>query len=406
MADNQENNYGLPSNYIPIESAPVIPGVPPANAQIGPGQYFAGPLASNLQHDAAFYQTKYGGSAVPEFPLIPVTASGNASSNASVTSIIKTTEVIGGSGAAEFETNSIPNSTNSLLNLIAGTNITLSEALGNVTITSSPGIQLETNSVLNSSQTILNLTAGSNVTLTAGAGGLVTIASVTPALETNGVLNSSQSVLNLTAGSNVTLTAGSGGLVTITSSPGILLETNSVANSSQTTLNLIAGSNITLTDGGGGAITITGSPSSSTQAIQAITTNSTIGTVIGNTATTISIISIAFPSSGGPFRVMISYSLYLNFAGITNVPEIDFWVSDGTNTMAGVETGQSNASSGGRTSASYGGISTVSYANSAIKTFTLFGIQPGSAGAVVENSATNGSGPGSTFQITVFTSAV
>jgi hypothetical protein len=126
---------------------------------------------------------------------------------------------------------------------------------------------------------------------------------------------------------------------------------------------------------------------------------------INNTATNVKAVAVTFPSGGCPCRAFISYSLYLDFTGITNQANIDFWVDDGNgHVMAGVETGQSNASTGARTSASYGGFSTVTYTNSAAVTFTLKGIQPGTAGATVQASPHTGSGPNSDFQVTVFPS--
>lgn len=126
---------------------------------------------------------------------------------------------------------------------------------------------------------------------------------------------------------------------------------------------------------------------------------------INNTATNIKAISVVFPSSGCPCRAFLSYSLYLDFTGITNQANIDFWVDDGGgHVMAGVETGQSNATTGAKTSASYGGFSNVTYANGANVTFTLKGIQPGTAGATVQAAPHTGSGPNSDFQVTVMPS--
>lgn len=82
-------------------------------------------------------------------------------------------------------------------------------------------LSLETNGNLNASQSVLNLVAGANITITntangnvviagqgGGAGGAVTFA-------TNGVFNSSNSNLNLIAGNNITLTSSANGNVTI-----------------------------------------------------------------------------------------------------------------------------------------------------------------------------------------------
>ncbi|MGH7192278.1 MAG: hypothetical protein ACREJM_01950, partial [Candidatus Saccharimonadales bacterium] len=81
------------------------------------------------------------------------------------------------------------------------------------------GLTLETNGATNADQSLLNLVAGTNVTLS-NTGGAVTINSTgggTPiTLQTNGTNNASQSLLNLVAGTNITLT-NTGGAVTITS---------------------------------------------------------------------------------------------------------------------------------------------------------------------------------------------
>lgn len=125
---------------------------------------------------------------------------------------------------------------------------------------------------------------------------------------------------------------------------------------------------------------------------------------INNTNTPVATRTVTMPSTGCPCRAFLSYSLSIDFAGVTNQPNIDFWVSDSVNSMAGVQTGQSNAQTGGKTSATYGGYSTVTYGNSATVTFTLIGIQPGTAGAVVQAAPATGSGPNSSFQVAISTS--
>lgn len=97
-------------------------------------------------------------------------------------------------------------------------------ATGTTTVTTTSGqtITLETNGAPNSTQTLLNLVAGSNVTLTENGGDVIIAASgggsgITITLETNGTANSTQTLLNLVAGTNVTLSE-SGGSVTINAS--------------------------------------------------------------------------------------------------------------------------------------------------------------------------------------------
>jgi hypothetical protein len=92
----------------------------------------------------------------------------------------------------------------------------------NSVISWQPPIQpltLEVNSVLAGSQTLLNLNAGSGITLTDNGSGQVTVASSLAALllETNGTPNTSQTLLNLAAGTGITITNPSGGEVLISS---------------------------------------------------------------------------------------------------------------------------------------------------------------------------------------------
>lgn len=129
---------------------------------------------------------------------------------------------------------------------------------------------------------------------------------------------------------------------------------------------------------------------------------------VTTTATTIATNAITMPASGCPCRVFISYSGWLNFAGVTNEPDQDFWVSDGTVTMAGTVTGQSNASTGATTAVSYAGFSPVLYANNQAVTFTWIGIDSavnaGTQTFVVTAAPPTGSGPHTTFQVAVLTS--
>jgi hypothetical protein len=83
-------------------------------------------------------------------------------------------------------------------------------------------LTLKTNSVLNASQTLLNLVAGSNLSATDGGNGTVTLAvtGITGiTLKTNGTPNSSQTLLNLVAGTGITLAEASGA-VTISNAGG------------------------------------------------------------------------------------------------------------------------------------------------------------------------------------------
>lgn len=76
---------------------------------------------------------------------------------------------------------------------------------------------LQTNETPNGNQLLLDLHAGSNVTLTDNGLGRVTVASTTPAisLQTNETPNGSQTLLDLHAGTGVSLTDNGSGRVTI-----------------------------------------------------------------------------------------------------------------------------------------------------------------------------------------------
>lgn len=96
-------------------------------------------------------------------------------------------------------------------------------------------------------------------------------------------------------------------------------------------------------------------------------------TVTGS-LTTIQSVTIRTPQNGCPCRALIMYSGWANFAGVTNEPDIDFFVSDGTTNMIPFTSGQSNASTGAETTVSASGISDVTYAGGTSVTFTLKGI--------------------------------
>lgn len=96
-------------------------------------------------------------------------------------------------------------------------------------------IALKVNGAANAVQTILNLISGGNITLTDNGTGGVIVAATVPsaiALKTGGVNNPSQSVLNLVAGSNISLTSGAGGLVTVAATGTITGANNFVSQNS------------------------------------------------------------------------------------------------------------------------------------------------------------------------------
>jgi len=197
---------GLPENWVPKDSAPIIPGAPSSDQQQGPGSYFAGPLSSNLQHDAAFYKTRYGGSGAPEFPLMPLAPSGNPSVNAGTTSIIKNTQVVEGPGVL-FETNGIKDPTQNLKNFIAGTGITINEDnVGNKTFAataqvSTPSIPLPNSGLYFEARAIVGQT------------GLQTIGDASTAVTSGGTVaisNGAFPVSNLGVAIPVAVASGAG----------------------------------------------------------------------------------------------------------------------------------------------------------------------------------------------------
>jgi hypothetical protein len=148
-----------------------------------------------------------------------------------------------------------------------------------------------------------------------------------------------------------------------------------------------------------GLVTGTGSSCGGFSSLHATTLSSNV--TVGTTATTITSLSVTFPSTGCPCRADIRYSLYYDGDSFTDETAAAVWVSDGTNTMAGLQTGDSNAVSGGRTSMSLAGFSTVTYANNAVVTFTLLGQYANASSFNIDAAPTVGAGPNSTFQIMV-----
>lgn len=103
-------------------------------------------------------------------------------------------------------------------------------------------------------------------------------------------------------------------------------------------------------------------------------TNLGANQTVGNTDTSIMAVTIQAPTSGCPCRAFISYLGWADYAGVTNEPDQDYWISDGTTKMVPAVTGQSNASTGAKASVVGVGYSPKLYANGSSITFTLHGI--------------------------------
>jgi hypothetical protein len=163
-------------------------------------------------------------------------------------------------GGTTFETNGVTNSNQALLNLVQGSNITITSSGGNTTISgTAAGVTFKTNSTNNSSQVLLNLIAGAGVTLTDGGGGAITIASSGGlSLEVNGTPNGSQSLLNLVNGSHVTITDDMSGDITFAADYPAF-QANSTPLTSTATINFQQGSGIVITNPSAGTVNIAAS---------------------------------------------------------------------------------------------------------------------------------------------------
>jgi len=136
------------------------------------------------------------------------------------------------------------------------------------------GITLQTNSVSNSSQTVLNLTAGTNITLTAGASGLVTIA----ASGSSGSVTS-VSVVSTNGFAGTVATATTTPAITISTSITGILQGNGTAISAAST-------------NGTGNVVLTSSPALITPALGAATATSLNGLTITTTTGTLTVTNL------------------------------------------------------------------------------------------------------------------
>ena len=184
------------------------------------------------------------------------------------------TVTAGGNTLADSET----------LAFTAGSNVTISESAGAVTIASTDTNTFRTvtagGNTLGASET-LAFTAGSNVTISESAGAVTIASTDTNTFRTvtaGGNTLGASETLAFTAGSNITITE-SGGAVTIAASGGgsgasvafktiaVAGQSNVVADAADDTLTLVAGTNVTLTtNAGSDSVTITSSDTDTTDA--------------------------------------------------------------------------------------------------------------------------------------------
>lgn len=165
---------------------------------------------------------------------------------------------------------------------------------------------------------------------------------------------------------------------------GISLQTNGVANAIQNVLNLVAGAGVTLTAGGAGDVTIAASGGGGAP-ITGFDLKNLAGPV-GVPATTlvqVDSVTVTFPSSGGPWRVLGSYHYWIN-GGV----QWQTGMFDGTNWFAqAMKVAQNNNSCTHGTE-----LSPVTYANSAVVTFStyIFGDGNGTVVTIAPNMGSAG----------------
>lgn len=187
-------------------------------------------------------------------------------------------------------------------------------------------------------------------------------------LSTNSLPNPNQSALDLLSGNGMTLSVDAFGNVNIA---GPQFKTNGTANLLQTLQNLIAGSGITITDGGSGNISIS-AVGTAGAVIQQYNTTVLGGdqTISASTLTPITdaVLTVTFPSSGGPWRVDIRYWMYWT-TGAT--PTVNMYCSDGSTIFADSQLNGATSGANGQCN-SGSDISPVTYADNAIVTFQLY----------------------------------
>jgi hypothetical protein len=228
-------------------------------------------------------------------------------------------------GGAVNQVNGTSLSSQSLLNLVQGANITLSASGGNVTINgTAAATAFKVNSSTASSQTVQNLIAGTGLTITDGGSGNITFASTSAlALKVNGTANSSQSVLNLIAGANVSITDGGSGAITIAASLPAF-QTNSAPLASAATVNFQQGSGIVITNPSAGIVNIASSLSS---LLQTQTVTLTAAQIIALNATPVQL--VAAPGAG-LINIPLSMVFEFDAVPVTSPPS--------TGAFAGVHT--------------------------------------------------------------------
>src|SRR5579859_336716 len=130
---------GLPENWVPVDAAPVNPNFTPPQPN-DKSNYYQTSISPSFQHDTSFVGTKYGNPGIPQTSLMPLGVQGNPVSNAAVQSTITKIISEGGGSGILLETNGIRNPEQTVLNLEAGSGISIaSDSNGGVKFSSSGG---------------------------------------------------------------------------------------------------------------------------------------------------------------------------------------------------------------------------------------------------------------------------
>jgi len=393
-----------------IESLPINPNGGPPSALSN--SYTSGPLPPNLNvQTPALVGTGYG----PSTGAVGLLAvQGGAPQNAKTETIVRT--VISGGGTntggevVSFETNGIPNSNQELLNLEAGTNVTLtSDSVGGVTISSAsqvisvagvaaPGSTVNFNATVpapigGTTNVIFEKDSGTPVTnvsakmpLMVGDSGSGGTSGAVPAPPSG----SFAAGWYLNAGGGYSQPPGTGGAAnyqTVQAPVGTSLPAEPIlAFASPFTAVDHPGNTSTdihistfVASGSGSAAGIVPNPGGTAGSTRYLNENATfmippgislfsrsvLGSPVSVTSTTVTFvdnIAVTCPAVGGPFYARVTYYYSLS-GGADSV----FWVSDGVQTFgASQATQNSNRSSGNMSS-----LSPVTYAASATPTFTV-----------------------------------